>query len=208
MGDMAYIRVPAGGRLSILTPQPEQVPSLRVLARALGREHRFSNMAEPDWTVLDHSLHVHRLLRMNGAPLAARRRGLGHDLTEAVLRDVASPYKREVPRYKELERILMDEAIAPKFGLEVDSWDASWVKWADLQALAIEARYCLGLDQEELADWGWYSSGTMPLDNLPWTRVLDHANDLEARYGQPDFRAKAVDTFLYLAEQEGFQNVG
>ena len=197
---MTYIHTPSGN-LDI-DPTPEQCPPLSVLARGLGRVHRFSNMAEPDWTVLDHSLHVYRLLRDHQASREALRYGLAHDLPEAVLYDLASPYKAEAPQYKTLENALMDKCIAPRFGLQVNTATEALVKWADYQALFIEAVYCLGLTQNQAPKWGPYEKLT-----LPWPRVRDYASDLAAKYGRDSYRKNAKNIYLYLAKRTGFLNV-
>lgn len=170
------------------------------MVRGLGRVHRFSNMSDRDWTVLDHSLHVHRILREASAPRAARRKGLGHDLAEAVMGDLATPIKGRCPQYKVEEKRLMAECIAPRFGLYTTTEEDLLVKWADRQALFAEAVVCLGMTQDETEDWGCAYTKA----DLPWTRILDMASDLEAKYIQANFRNTAHGTFLYLAEREGF----
>ena len=203
---MAYIRLPGRFALDIENPRPEQLPSLSVLVRAIGREHRFSNMADVAWTVLDHSLHVHRILTDVGATKGARLGGLFHDMAEGPMHDLASPYKRRCPAYKVLENRLLD-AIYLRFGVCSTGHEGRMVKWADRQALAIEANYCLGIEERELVDWGWEADKDSPLDNLPWTDVLRGSAELRALYGWPPYRDTAPATFLHHAQREGAVNV-
>ena len=203
MAPMAYIQLAEGLKLSVDNPQPDQIPSIPTTVRALGREHRFSNQSDKDWTGLDHSLHVWRLLATTiQSTKGSRRLGLGHDLSEGIMRDLASPYKRNAPGYKTQERLLMQRAIVPKFGLQATPFEKAQVQWADTQALAIEAVYCLGLGEVDLADWGFVQDESF--EPLTWPEILRQVAYLEYFFGRADFRAQAPTTFLKLAEEEGF----
>ena len=170
---MSYIRLPEGRRLDILNPRALQI-ELSDIIRGLSKEQRFSNQAEVPWSVLDHSLHVHRLLRDKDASVYARRAGLLHDASEAYMHDLASPYKRECPDYIRLEKKLQ-AAIRDRFSLVTTPEEDDLIHSVDMQALAIEAHMCLGLTEAELPDWGFKPAEGI---SLPWHKVEKRSAEL------------------------------
>lgn len=131
----------SGKRVNLQSPRKEDV-LLSDVSHALARVNRFCGHTKEAYSVSQHSVLVVHILDLNGfrddpATLMA---GLLHDASEAYLGDVASPLKRLIRGYDELEYMFMRtifDALAP------DVWHkADWVaiKKADLTALALESK--------------------------------------------------------------------
>jgi uncharacterized protein len=111
------VQLPGVGRVPLLAPRPEHIVP-ETLALAVSRAGRYANLGQRFLSVAEHSWIVSHLCPE--APLQA----LLHDLTEAVLGDMAAPIKKLL-RLLELSDeswfdILEDcwwQAIATRFGV-------------------------------------------------------------------------------------------
>jgi uncharacterized protein len=120
-----------GKRFWPLAPLAEEV-DIRDIAHSLSQQCRFTGHTRSFYSVAQHSVLVADECR-DGDKLW----GLLHDATEAYVSDIASPVKRQLPFYKELE-LKLHLAIAQRFGLEL--YIPTAVKYADRILLATERR--------------------------------------------------------------------
>lgn len=153
---MPWIQTYQGGCFEPFNPQASQI-KIRDIAHALALTCRFTGHCTEFYSVAQHSVMVSQIVSRKHA-LA----GLLHDASEAYLTDVASPIKRELPDYRELENTLM-LAISNRYHLDYDYRD---VKHADLIMLATERRDLMNpcpVDwfplppplEEKLIPWPW-----------------------------------------------------
>lgn len=127
---MTWILTYSGKHLDLADPKPEEI-DLEDIIVGLSREGRFSNQSRERYTVAQHSCMVADFA------LDHQLEALLHDAAEAYIRDLASPLKRMIPGYREIEERL-DGAIRRKFGLP--HMPSPEVIHADLVALATERR--------------------------------------------------------------------
>lgn len=130
------------------------------IAQGLSNVCRFAGQCPRFYSVAQHSVLVHRLLRdtLGVDDPIVRMQGLLHDGTEAFLGDMVSPLKRMMPGYLEMERQL-HFLIMREWGLPQELH--ALVKKADLMALAIEKRELWGNTDE----WAVLQG----VDEVPWT---------------------------------------
>lgn len=121
-----------------------QVPGIGTIAHALSNINRWTGHTLRPFSVAQHSLLVSYLV-----PPEFALEALLHDATEAYLGDIAAPLKSLLPEYQRLELIHW-EWIAEAFGLPRDM--SPEVKYADMQALALEKYYHMG-DPVSERDW-------------------------------------------------------
>ncbi len=132
-------------------------PQRRHLLRQMGRLPRFAGATREPFTVLQHSLHVARLLEAAGHGRGIIAAGMMHDAAEVLTGDVPTPFKP--PEWREQERAWVERAAA-EYGLGID-WAEAWplVHAADRVALHIEGRALM-----PAGDWK---------PEAPWQLVLD-----------------------------------
>lgn len=107
--------------------------SVQEVAHALSKLCRFTGHCRTFYSVAQHAVLVSRLIEPQFA-----WEGLHHDDGEAVMGDMASPLKRLIPQYKEIE-LHCERAILAGFGIDADNMPPE-VKQADLKALRTEQR--------------------------------------------------------------------
>ena len=125
-------------------PQPDQIDIID-LANGLGREVRFGNQCDCDYTVAQHSVQIARvadqLLRASGEPEEVRKKvmleALLHDGSEYIAGDIPKPVKEEFGSMSEWED-RVNRAIFTRFGLDYDKIDAI-VKHLDKRIVIDEA---------------------------------------------------------------------
>lgn len=121
-----------------------QVPRIETIAHALSNINRWTGHTSRPFSVAQHSLLVSHLV-----PPEFALGALLHDATEAYLGDIAAPLKSLLPEYQRLESSHWGW-IAEAFRLPRDM--SPEVKYADMQALALEKYYHMG-DPVSERDW-------------------------------------------------------
>lgn len=147
---------------------------IEVISHALGMLCRYNGHVKDFYSVADHSVLVHDLLRAQGASRELLMMGLMHDAPEAMLGDVVSPLKwalkeeemRDTMLLRSIDRLpshegwlsayetlthRMEEALEVRFSLP-SLWDSFELKECDMWALRIEAQELLPSKGES---WRW-----------------------------------------------------
>jgi len=179
---MANIETYTGGYFHYDDPQPEQI-NVTDIARALSMVCRFAGHVSTFYSVAEHAVLVHRLVKEAGGTWQEAFAALHHDSHEAYLGDVPTPLKQELGTvYKDL-RVKADEAVAARFKLSTAEFHSEAVREADEMALRIEAsvlKRSTGLGDH----WGYDIRVDVPawIWRLGW--VPTHAEDefLRAHY--------------------------
>jgi len=107
---MSWIQTYTGRRLDLFDPLLEEI-SIVDIGYALSNLCRYTGHTTKFYSVAQHSVLVSEYVDPKD-----QRWGLLHDASEAYLNDIASPLKRLLPKYQDIERRLMWE-ITRKFGL-------------------------------------------------------------------------------------------
>lgn len=136
-----------GKVLDLYDPDPE-VFDVELLAMGLAREQRWGNQCLQEFSVAQHLLNTEAYLNrytLRDMPLSLERVGLQlqgilHDASEFVIKDMASPMKKEMPEYYPFEHRVMT-AICKRF-------DVPWpmdkrVKHADGIMLCTEFKWIM-----------------------------------------------------------------
>ncbi len=123
----------SGRYVDFLDPDPFSI-TIEAVAHGLANTCRFSGHVREFYSVAQHS--VLAVLALSDLPRAAQFAILMHDAHEAFVGDIASPLKRLLPDYREIEA-RMEAAVWRRFGIEAMPPEA---KRADLIMLATEAR--------------------------------------------------------------------
>jgi len=137
----------SGAYLDLADPDCSVVQPIDIAAGL--RQPRFSAQTSGFYTIAQHSLLVLRLVspiaRSLGGEKARqlRRCALMHDSAEAIIHDITSPLKRQLPDYRAIEA-RFEARLAERFGWSWTDFRRDTVKRADLQALAIEQRDLIG----------------------------------------------------------------
>lgn len=179
---MGWIKTYSARRFNALAAEPSSADTcLEDVARALALKCRFTGHLSGFYSVAEHSVRVARLLRDQGYPAEVVLSGLLHDVGEAYLPDVASPYKAQVflqldpdeygaaalVRFADQERAVR-RAIFNSLGLRelADPDEHPEIRHADLVLLSTEARDL----QHGTADWPGDFPDPLParINPLPW----------------------------------------
>lgn len=147
--------------------------SIRIsdIAHALALINRFYGHTFRPISVAEHSLGVASMV-----PPKHRLGALFHDAGEAYVGDMAAPLKSLCPEFQRYERIAQ-EAIAKRFGFDVEILEAPEIRQADLDALTTERDvlkggsakswgvpgrynqdYALALKNHESDDWTYWKT--------------------------------------------------
>lgn len=184
----AAIEVYSGGFVDLLNPDPATL-KLEDIARGLGFTCRYGGHVSRFYSVAEHAVLVHDLLRERGASAGICKAALFHDAAEALLGDVVAPLKWAL-RYQEIaddamyhgpwppdpaghrsaydvltER--MEAAICQAFDVKPGLLELGDIRVADMWALRIEARE---LTRTGGANWRW--PGELPLNGELPTSVV------------------------------------
>lgn len=115
---------------------------LRDIAHALSMQCRFNGHSKKFYSIAEHSILMHNLVRPEYALEA-----LLHDAVEAYIGDIITPLKHYIPEIKTIERRI-DRVIRSTFNLP--SFISPEVKAADLFMLATESEYVMS---GQVQDW-------------------------------------------------------
>lgn len=131
------------GRLVLPTPSVHidggfEVPTLRDIARGLGRMPRFAGQTRGWWSVLHHSLVVEYLARLDLGSSKLRLLALLHDAHESATGDIPTPWKSAEMR--EVQHAL-DERLFAELGVSAIATTSAVANVAllDRRALLAEA---------------------------------------------------------------------
>ncbi|PID32092.1 metal-dependent phosphohydrolase [Candidatus Saccharibacteria bacterium] len=133
-----------GGKLDLEDPSGTVI-ELEDVACALSRICRFAGHSSQFYSVAQHAVLVSGIVNSIGRS-DLRFLALHHDSHEAYIGDISSPLKRLLAERNELETLRgitnsLDVAIRSRFGIpDPSDEDACTVKYADLVALAVEAK--------------------------------------------------------------------
>jgi hypothetical protein len=168
------IEIIGGTFVDLLRPEPGQL-TLRAIANGMAKSCRYIGQIEtPFYSVAEHAVLVHDLLRWRGAPPGILRAALFHDAAEGLLHDLVAPLKWSL-RYQEIDSdahymggwppdpsghrsaydVLterMEEAICEAFDVRMSDLARGDIRVADMWALKIEAR---ALTTSGGAHWRW-----------------------------------------------------
>jgi hypothetical protein len=187
------IEVASGGFVDLLNPDPSTLV-LADIARGMAYTCRYGGHIKRFYSVAEHAVLVHDLLRDRGAGPDTCRWALFHDAAEAFLGDVVAPLKWALRYTTQAENAhyqggwppdgqcrsaydvlsdRMENAIVDRFDIDRRMMNLPDVGIADMWALRIEAR---ALTATGGAHWRW--PGELPLDgeiptNVIWSGGLD-----------------------------------
>jgi uncharacterized protein len=148
------------GRLvPLLAPDKDDIDIVDI-AHALSLQCRYLGHTWGHYSVAQHSVHVHDLVRRLTSDPDIRMAALLHDAHEAYLGDWSSPTKAAFADLGFGDALAMLEApviaaIRKRFGV-VQVWEGAFaapiIKYADIVALATEKR---DVTTARKVDWGW-----------------------------------------------------
>lgn len=155
----------SGAFVDLLNPDPLTL-RLDDVAQHTSQICRYHGATSRFYSIAEHAVLVHDLMRRQGADRNALRGALFHDAAEAYLQDVAAPLKYAMRAvavdddspYDELTR-RMEHAISVAFNVTVDSMNSDALRTADMWARRIEAA---SLTHTGGAHWRW--PGALPND--------------------------------------------
>lgn len=120
----------SGALFDLLDPQSSDF-TIEDIAHGLANTCRYAGQCAAFYSVAEHSIHVSHVAE--GDELDA----LLHDAAEAFIGDVASPLKRLLPDYRQIETAIHD-AIMTRFGRRPDQDAAGRIKLADMRVFVAE----------------------------------------------------------------------
>jgi hypothetical protein len=128
----SIIKTFSNAYLDLANPKPSSLV-LHDMVQGIAREGRFANQCSRHCSVAEHSVLVSHLVKDTKAQALA----LVHDLPEAYIRDIPSPFKNLIPDCKRYEDALFD-CVIKKFKIKYT--DKLWrvVKTADMEAFNLE----------------------------------------------------------------------
>lgn len=169
------------GRLVL--PGNDQAPTLRDIARGLGRMPRFAGQTRGWWSVLHHVVLVDCLVSLRAAKEGERPSprfrllALLHDAHEAITGDVPTPWKRAVTR---ADQRMLDHRIFQALGVPYPLLtEQALLKEFDREALILEAN--------DLGPRGFFAAEpelgavaeTMEFPLRNWVRILQTAYPMQ-----------------------------
>ena len=131
----AWIQTSSGRKFHIFSPQDEDI-DIDDAAHALSLLCRFNGHTPEFYSVAQHSIYVSMMCSDENA-----LSGLLHDLPEAYIGDMATPLKRQMSAFNQVESKIWD-AVSTKFGLPKKM--APEIKEADKKAFRMEWAYLMG----------------------------------------------------------------
>lgn len=170
-----------GGRaVSFLTPDPDSV-DIEDICIALSRLPRFTAATRFVYTVAQHSLHVHTIVKETSpTDVAAHLWALCHDFHEAFTGDLSSPFQKAIETLipmgcsnpVSIIQSKLDHAIAKHFAIDWNDVIAvkPLIKRADLIALATEKAQLMAVGQP------WTAIDLPPVDKDVELMRLSPAN--------------------------------
>lgn len=144
------ITLRSGSYLDLIDPDCSVIQPVDIAAGL--RQARFAAQTRDFYTIAQHSLLVLRLVspiarKLGGEKgLQLKRCALMHDAAEAFIHDITQPLKRALPDYRKVEARL-ESRLAAQFGWHWTNYRRDAVKLADIQALAIEQRDLLHVEE-------------------------------------------------------------
>lgn len=157
-----------GHKFDMFNIDPESL-DIRDIAHALSMNCRFTGHINKFYSVAEHSVYCSHLV-----PKHLALEALMHDASEAYIADVASPIKKHLSNYKELEDTIM-LAIAKKFGFNYPL--SKEVKEADLTMLSTEAHYLLPSHGTKDDVWFWAQRPAISAGIPPYGYAPDKAKE-------------------------------
>lgn len=127
-----WITTYTGKQFHFLDPQPDEIDIIDI-AHHLSLTCRFTGACREFYSVAEHSIRVADIVAYE-----YRLHALLHDASEAYLPDLPRPEKADLPKFKEMELVIL-EAIFKKF-VPIYVQGVIEVKLADNILLATEAR--------------------------------------------------------------------
>lgn len=134
-----YIQTFSGTNFTFLTPKSLDI-SINDIAHSLSMQCRFNGHTRKFYSVAEHCINASRLV-----PNEFKLEALLHDASEAYITDIATPVKRMLPDYQQLERVVQG-AITEHFRLPNEV--SLTVQHADKACLVTEARNLLPTDED------------------------------------------------------------
>lgn len=134
----------SGAEFFPLDPNPAHIVP-EDIAHGIALKCRYTGQCKFFYSIAQHSVLLHDYLADLGRDNEVLRWALMHDTTEAYLPDVASPIKKHIPTFCEIEERLM-YAIATRFKMdlpipsEIKIWDRM-MYWRERLELMIEAEW-------------------------------------------------------------------
>lgn len=134
-----YVQTFTGTNFTFTKPRVKDI-HIEDIAHSLSMQCRFNGHTRLFYSVAEHCINVARLV-----PNEFKLEGLLHDASEAYITDIATPVKRLLPDYHQLENIVQ-ASVRHHFGLPVK--DSSVVVDADKASLVAEAKKLLPIDDD------------------------------------------------------------
>lgn len=153
-------------------PQPDQIDIID-LANGLGREPRFGNQADTDYTVAQHSVQITRVifqLLKTRSPEERKKvmiEAMLHDGHEFISGDMPKPIKEVLPNLSAWEKNC-NKAIFKKFGLDFNDMDPL-VKHIDGRIVIDEALQLFKFTPPWALD---YAHNRVGITITPWSKDM------------------------------------
>jgi len=163
MDKHSHIPTFSGGRFDIIDPQTWMV-NIQDMAQGLSNLCRFNGQTSTFYSVAEHSVIVHDLLKSKHGKGDISYAGLWHDGHEAYTGDVSKHLKALLPEYRKIENRV---AAVVRSALDI-TWDsdiAREVKWADNIAARAEGDFLMKMDGQ---DWDWGGADLVPVPIVPY----------------------------------------
>ena len=162
--------------------------SIETLAHSLAQMNRWTGHASRPMSVAEHSVLVSKLL-----PREYALQGLLHDGSEALLADIARPFKPEIKGYKDVETPIQD-AIYKAFDIKRTKSSDAVVKRADNTSLLIEAYQLM---PSRGLDWPYYNE--ILESALPGTEYMLEAIEV-GKWDWQQARTEFIKQYYLLKE--------
>jgi hypothetical protein len=130
-----WIQTSSGRKFHIFSPKEEDVV-IEDAAHALSLQCRFNGHTPELYSVAQHSIYVSMMCSPENALC-----GLLHDLPEAYIGDMATPLKKQMNAFKQVEECIW-ETVSTKYGLPKKM--SAEIKECDKKAFRMEWAYLMG----------------------------------------------------------------